>query len=386
MEGRQTLRVAIVHYWLLQMRGGEKVLEALTELFPSVDIFTHVYDGSRLSQGITRHNISTTFIQKLPAARRIYQKYLPLMPIALEELDLQKYDLVVSSESGPAKGVIPRPDALHICYCHSPMRYLWDQYHFYKSRAGPLTRMIMPPLMHRMRQWDVTSAARVDQFVANSRHVAARIEKYYRRDSIVVHPPVDVETFAPQALEPPGDFYLLAGQLVAYKRPDLAIEAFSRTGIPLVVIGEGEERRALQKQAAGNIKFLGSVPVETLKEYLARCRGLIFPGEEDFGIVPVEAMASGRPVIAYGRGGALETVKDGETGLLFHDQTAEALIDAIERFEQVMDMFNSEAIISHARQFDRATFKLKMARLVSDLARERGLGELNLSPLAESRT
>jgi glycosyltransferase involved in cell wall biosynthesis len=352
-------RVAIVHYWLIGMRGGEKVLEALCRLFPQADIFTHVVDRDRISDTLRAHRITETWIGRLPAARRAYQKYLPLMPRALEELDLTGYDLVISSEAGPAKGVIVPPDAFHLCYCHSPMRYLWDQYHVYRDGAGPVTRLLMPPLAHRLRQWDVTSAARVDGFLANSTHVAARIEKYWRRQAQVVHPPVAVDDFAPAPLDEIGDYYLWAGELAPYKRPDLAVEAFRRMGRKLIVIG-GPDRAvtALSRRAGAGTTFLGKVSFDTLRHHMARCRALVFPGEEDFGIVPVEAMASGRPVIAYGRGGALDTVIDGETGLLFPRQDVESLIDAVERFEAAgPDAFDGAALVRHAAGFAESVFR-----------------------------
>ena len=319
-------RVALVHYWLVGMRGGEKVLEALCRMFPDADIFTHVYDPNAMSATINAHRVIETAVGRLPMAKRLYQSYLPFMPRALEQLDLTGYDLVISSEAGPAKGVIVSPDAYHLCYCHSPMRYLWDQYHIYRENAGLLSRTMMPLLSHNLRMWDVTSAARVDAFAANSHHVANRIRKYWRRESEVVHPPVDVDAFAPAPEAEIGDYYLWAGELAPYKRPDLAVEAFRKLGLPLLVIGGSEKQRArLAKTAPDNVTFMGKVPFDTLKHHLARCKALVFPGEEDFGIVPVEAMASGRPVIAYGRGGALDTVVDGRTGMLFKDQSVDGL-------------------------------------------------------------
>ncbi|WP_181705517.1 glycosyltransferase [Chthonobacter rhizosphaerae] len=353
------MRVAIIHYWLVGMRGGERVLEALSRLFPTADIYTHVVDRDRISSTLARHEIRTTFIARLPRAARLYKSYLPLMPMALEELDLTGYDLVISSEAGPAKGVIAPPGVPHLCYCHSPMRYLWDHYHAYRGEAGPLARLAAPMLTHRLRQWDVISAARVDRFLANSSHVASRIEKYWRRDATVVHPPVAVNEFAPVPAREIGDHYLCAGELVPYKRVDLAVEAFNRLGRKLVVIGGPDTAvRALKKTARDNITFLGRVPFETLKHYMARCRALIFPGEEDFGIVPVEVMASGRPVIAYGRGGAVETVEDGVSGFLFGDQTVESLIAAVERLEGADGRcFDPAALVAHARKFDEAEFR-----------------------------
>ncbi|RVT87428.1 glycosyltransferase family 4 protein [Rhodobacteraceae bacterium CCMM004] len=361
------MRVVIVHYWLVGMRGGEKVLEALLQMFPQADIVTHVYVPDKVSEAIRRHKVITTSVSRLPMAPRLYQKYLPFMPRALEEVDLTGYDLVISSEAGPAKGVIAPPDAVHLCYCHSPMRYLWDQYHTYRDGAGWLTRMLMPPLAHRLRQWDVTSAARVDRFVANSTHVAARIDKYWRREADVVHPPVAVEDFAPAPAEEVGDFYLWAGELAPYKRPDIAIEAFRRLGKPLVVIGgPAATVTRLSDGAPANVTFLGHAPFDVLKRHLATCKALIFPGEEDFGILPVEAMASGRPVIAYGRGGACDSVIDGETGLLFRDQSIAGLADALERFEAAgLAEVDPARLVAHARRFDGAAFRDGIARALA---------------------
>lgn len=363
------MRVAIIHYWLVGMRGGEKVLEALLRMFPGADIYTHVYRPERVSDLIRSHRVYTTSVARLPFASRLYQKYLPLMPRALEEIDLSGYDLILSSEAGPAKGVIAPPDAAHLCYCHSPMRYLWDQYHVYRDGAGPLTRAVMPFLAHSLRSWDVTSAARVDAFVANSTHVAARIRKYWRRGADVVHPPVAVADFAPAVPGDVGDYYLWAGELAPYKRPDLAIEACNRLGLNLVVIGGPDKTmRQLARRAGPNISFLGQVPFDVLKLHLARCKALIFPGEEDFGIVPVEAMASGRPVIAYARGGALDTVIDGETGLLFRDQSVDGLIAAITRFEaDALHRLDPAALVRHAARFDERAFRAGIARNLTEL-------------------
>lgn len=362
-------RVALIHYWLVGMRGGEKVLEALCRMFPDADIYTHVHVPGRISPTINAHRIRTTRVGRLPFASRLYQKYLPLMPRALEELDLTGYDLVISSESGPAKGVIPPPDAPHLCYCHSPMRYLWDQYSVYRDSASPLMRTLMPRLAHDLRAWDTASAARVDGFAANSTHVANRIHKYWRRDSDVVHPPVAVGEFAPVPRSEVGDFYLWAGELVPYKRPDLAVDAFTRMGKRLVVIGgPAKAGRALAEHAGPSVTFLGQVPFEVLRAHLARCKALIFPGEEDFGIVPVEAMASGRPVIAYGRGGALDTVIDGKTGFLFNDQCVDGLIEAVERFEGAgFDRIDPGPLVAHARRFDETAFRRGIAASLSRL-------------------
>jgi len=351
-------RVAICHYWLVRMRGGEKVLEALCDLFPQADIYTHVVDRSAISPKLAKHNIYETRIGRLPFAKKLYQKYLPLMPRALEEVDLSGYDLVISSEAGPAKGVIPPPEARHLCYCHSPMRYLWDQYHVYREDAGRLSRWMMPHMAHRLRQWDVSSAARVDRFVANSGFVARRINKYWRREADVVHPPVAVEDFKPLDAAELGDFYLWAGELAPYERPDIAVEAFRRLDLPLVVIGGPDKAVAGLRNIAGpKTQFLHRAPFDVLRTHMARCKALIFPGEEDFGIVPVEVMASGRPIIAFKSGGALDSVVDGVTGLFFNSQTVDDLIETVERFER-SDLKDTcrDACVAQAQKFSRASF------------------------------
>jgi glycosyltransferase involved in cell wall biosynthesis len=342
-------KVAIVHYWLVIMRGGERVIERLLHLFPDADIFTHVYDPAAMSDVIRNRPVQTTFIQKLPGAGRHYQKYLPLMPMALEELDLTAYDLVISSESGPAKGVITAPDAMHLCYVHSPMRYLWDHYHNYKSSAGLITRTAMPFLFHRLRQWDTVSAARVDRFVANSSFISKRIEKAWRRESTVVHPPVDTSLF--KRSHELSDHYLWVGQMTPYKRADLAVDAFNALKLPLLMVGDGEMAAGLRTRAGPNIKFISRMSFDDLRNAYATSRGLIFTPEEDFGIVPVEMMASGRPVLAYGRGGALDSVAENVSGMFFKEQTVESLIEGVRRFENWLPHFDPEAAITHARTF-----------------------------------
>ena len=342
-------RVAIIHYWLVTMRGGERVLERLLELFPEADIFTHVYDPEAMSAAIRAHRVQTSFIQKLPGAQRHYQSYLPLMPMALEQLDLRGYDLVISSESGPAKGVIPAPDALHVCYVHSPMRYLWDHYHDYRAEAGWLKRAVMPLLCHGLRQWDTSSAARVDRVLANSHFIRERVAKAWRREAAVVHPPVDSALFSPADEIEPG--YLWVGQLVPYKRADIAIDAFNALGLPLTVVGDGPQAAMLKKRAGPNIRMIPRLDFAALRRAYARCRALVFTAEEDFGIVPVEVMASGRPVVAYGRGGALDSVVEDRTGLFFADQTSAALVDAVERLERWLPHFDPAAAMARARDF-----------------------------------
>jgi len=364
-RSQQALRVAIVHYWLLNMRGGEKVLEEICNMFPQADVFTHVYAPEKISEPIRRHPVRTTFIAGLPLARSRYQAYLPLMPLALEELDLSAYDLVISSEAGPAKGVIVRPDALHLCYCHSPMRYIWDQYPVYRRSAGLLARCMMPFLMTRLRQWDVTSAARVDHFVANSTAVASRIEKYWRRQAEVVPPPVDTARF--RADRKRENFYLLAGELAPYKRADLAVSACTALNRRLIVIGEGADVRRLRKIAGPTVAFLGRVPDDVLADHYARCRALLFPGEEDFGIVPVEAMASGAPVICFGRGGARDTVVPGVTGIFFDEQTPADIEAAMQYFETVEHTFEPARLREHAAGFAKDLFAQRLGGIIHRL-------------------
>lgn len=352
----QNARVAVVHYWFVSDRGGESVVRSILELFPDADVFTHVIDPVMFAGLVSRHRVRESFIGRLPGARRHYQKLLPLMPLALEQLDLRGYDLVISSDSGPAKGVLVDSGTVHVCYCHSPMRYLWDMYQDYREGAGRLTRLCMPWVTHYLRLWDQHSANRVDCFVANSEFVRRRIGKIYRRDACVVHPPVDVERFAFHVDK--DDYFVVLGQLTAYKRPDIAVEAF--VGMPqrrLVVIGEGEMLSGLRRIDAPNITFTGRLSGEQANRYLERARALVFPGVEDFGIVPVEALACGTPVIAYAKGGILETVSDEETGILYHDNSAQGLRSAVDRFEEWEPTMDRAMLRGVAQAFSREHFK-----------------------------
>ncbi len=363
------LKVAIIHYWLVGMRGGEKVVEALCEMYPGADIYTHVYVPEMVSETIRKHRVVPTFINRLPRARHLYKAYLPLMPMALEQLDLRAYDLIISSESGPAKGVMAAPGALHVCYCHTPMRYIWNMFHDYRQSAGLLTRLAMPPLAHYLRLWDVSSAVRVDSFVANSATVAARIRRYYGNDATIIHPPVDTKAFSPVPYSEVADYYLMAGELVSYKRPDLAVRAFNELKLNLVVIGGGEMLAEVRRLAGPTVSVLGPQPFAILKHRYARCRALIFPGEEDFGMVPVEAMASGRPVVAFGRGGATETIARDLTGVFFDEQTVDAIADAVSRLSAME--FDSDAITAHAEHFNQEQFVRKMRAHIDTLLSQR---------------
>ena len=368
------MRVAIVHYWLVSMRGGERVLEQLCDIFPQAEIFTHVVDRRVLSPGLRNRAINTSFIARLPFARAHYQKYLPLMPRALEGLDLSDYDLVISCEAGPAKGVITRPDALHLTYCHSPMRYIWDQYHQYRAQSGWAARLLMPLCAPALRQWDMASAARSDVILANSHYVAARIAKAWGCKAQVVHPPVETGLFAPS--DAVNEEYLWVGQLVPYKRPDVAVAAFRASGRRLHVVGEGPMLARLKEIAgdAPGIRFTPRLSFDGLRAAYASARALVFTAEEDFGLVPIEVMASGRPVLALGRGGALETVVPGVTGQFYAENSVEALAGALEDFEAWLPGFRPEDALARAREFSpeqfRAEVEAAVARGFADL-RER---------------
>jgi glycosyltransferase involved in cell wall biosynthesis len=364
---KTAVKTAIVHYWLVGMRGGEKVVEALLDLFPGADIYTHVYDPRSVSKKISSHNVYTSYIQKLPLSKKLYQLYMPLMPRALNGFNLDKYDLVISSESGPAKGVVPRPDAYHVCYCHSPMRYLWDMYHSYLEGTNFAVRFFMKRMIPGLRVWDIASSNLVDRFIANSSYVQKRIRRYYRREAEIVYPPVDIERYA-AAERKPGDSYLFLGQLTGYKRADIAIEACAGSGRKLTVIGAGTPGRLTKRYGkSGLIRFMGHVPDEELPGRLAGARALLFPGIEDFGIVPVEANAAGCPVIAFKGGGVLDTVKEGITGLFFDEQSAESLIGALDEFESREAEFRDrDRYTDHVRRFSKEVFIRRMKEITGE--------------------
>ncbi|MCJ7471952.1 MAG: glycosyltransferase [Actinobacteria bacterium] len=359
-------KIALVHYWLTGMRGGEKVVESICNIYPDIDIYTLVYDEKKIIDSIKEHKIHTSFIQKLPFSKKKYQFYLPFMPVAIEQFNLSEYDIVISSESGIAKGVLTKPETCHICYCHTPMRYLWNMYFDYleNERPGLFKRNFIRMYFNYLRLWDVVSSSRVDYFVCNSYNVKKRILKYYKRDSTVIYPPVDVDDFIFTPKK--QDYYLIVSQLVSYKRVDLAVRAFNRISRELIIIGEGPEIKRLKKIAGPNIKFLGWQAGETLREYYANARAFIFPGEEDFGITPVEAQASGTPVIGYGKGGLLETVVDRETGLFFYEQEVDDLIEVIERFESNSNKFDSYKIRENSLRFSRRNFEKALKKFIEE--------------------
>ena len=351
------MKVAIVHYWLVNMRGGEKVLEALLEMFPDADIYTHVYDRKAVSAIIKSRRVFTSRINRLPFAKKLYRLYMPLMPNALMDFNLQGYDLVISSEAGPAKGVVPNPNAYHICYCHSPMRYLWDMYHEYFRGTNPVVRFFMKRLIPSLRLWDVTSANLVDWFITNSHYTANRIRRVYNREAEVVYGPAPIERFLNIERKPAG-YYLFFGQITGYKRADIAIEACIKSGRKLVIAGAGARKKDIKKyEKTGLVVFKGRVSDEESAVLFSSARALLYPGIEDMGLVPIEANAAGCPVIAYREGGALDTVKENVTGLFFNEQTPESLIAAMDTFEQnELNFCNRQLFNEHVQQFSKAAF------------------------------
>lgn len=370
MKGPLDLKVALLHYWLLRMRGGEKVLKEICSVFPLAPIFTHVYDRDGVDPIFHSHRVECSFLRWMPFSRKYYTRYLPLMPFATKLLNVTEYDLIISSESGPIKGIKKPSNAVHICYCHTPMRYIWDMYDDYFDHAGFAERLFMATLKGFLRHSDLKSADSVDHFIANSQFVADRIRRIYGREATVIYPPVDTEFFECGSYAGKDDYYLLSGHLSHYKRPDIAIKAFNLNGKRLIVAGTGEEWDALRKIAGKNISFVGSVDDEELRRLYTGARALIFPGIEDFGLVPVEAQACGTPVIAYEMGGALETVIAGKTGLFFPDQTAKSLCEALEEFESNESIFNREVLREHARRFSSQCFRERFAAFVSEKAGE----------------
>ncbi len=359
------MKIAIVHDWLTNMGGAEQVVINFKEVYKEAPIYTTFYNPNKLDDKLKNIEVKTSHLQKKKMVEN-HKKYFPLMPIAFEKFDLNEYDVVISSSSSCAKGVLTKPGSIHICYCHTPMRYAWEKRDEYTQGMGKLKKKLVEILCHYMRIWDVSSSNRVDYFIANSTEVQKRIKKHYKRDSIVINPPVRCNMF--NISETDGDYYLVLSRLVGYKRFDLAVQACSELGKKLVVIGEGPEREKLEKLANENVTFLGRQPDEVVKKYMSECKALLFPGEEDFGIVPVEAQSCGRPVIAYGKGGVLDSVIDGKTGIFFKEQTVDSVKRAIEKFETMK--FDKEEIRKHALKFDENVFQEKIRKFVEEKVEE----------------
>jgi glycosyltransferase involved in cell wall biosynthesis len=349
------------------MRGGERVLEALCELYPDADIFTLCHIRGSVSALIERHPIVTSFVQRLPGVESHYRQYLPLFPLAVEQFDLDEFDLVISSSHCAAKAALPSGRAKHLCYCHSPMRYAWDQFdaYFGPERVGYVAnRWVYRPLLARLARWDAATAARVHRFVANSAHVAARIRRYYNREATVVYPPVDTVFFHPTDRNP-GSHFLIVSALVPYKHIEMAIDACERIGAPLRIVGDGPDRKRLEARAGRHVELLGRLSDEAVREEYQKALAVILPGEEDFGMVPVEAHACGRPVVALARGGALETVVDGENGVLFDEPDAATLASALDRVAG--GHFSRAAIVASAQRFSRDRHVLRMREVIEEV-------------------
>lgn len=357
------MKVALIHDHLIQNGGAENVLRSMQSIWPDAPTFTLFYDPKKLPD-FKDKDIRTSFLQKMPLALKKYQWYITLMPTATEHYDLSEFDVVVSSSSAFSKGVITRHDAIHLCYCHTPTRYLWSDTHSYveELRIPKIVKAILPPVLSRLRLWDKSAADRVDTFIANSETVRHRIKKYYGKESGVIHPPVDVADFS--LSNKPKKFFLVGGRIVAYKRFDLIVEAFNKTNLPLKVFGSGPLEKELRKHAKSNIEFLGRVSDEKRAELFSNCIAFLHPQEEDFGITPIEAMASGRPVIAYRKGGATETVIEGVTGEFFDEQSWEELADHLIRFDE--SRFDPKEIRKHAEQFSKAIFEKRLKDFVEE--------------------
>jgi len=361
------MRVALVHDWLTGMRGGERVLELLCGLFPDADIHALFHHRGSVSATIERHRVRTSFLQHLPLAKTHYRSYLPLYPFAIERFDLDAYDFVVSSSHCAAKAVIPRGRARHLCYCHSPMRYAWDQFEAYfgPARVGEIaSRWFYRPLLASLARWDASTAGRVHRFVANSQHVAGRIRRYYNRQATIVYPPVDTVFFHPAA-SPRARHFLIVSAFVPYKRIDIALDACRRIGAPLRIVGDGPDRARLERAAGPDVQFLGRLSDEQVRDEYRQALAVILPGEEDFGIVPVEAQACGCPVVALGRGGALETVIDRDTGMLFPELTVESLVAALER--TAATTFDPDRLRRHAEQFSKERHIAGMKTVIDEM-------------------
>ncbi|MFC1855045.1 glycosyltransferase family 4 protein [Thermodesulfobacteriota bacterium] len=364
------MKIAIIQDWLVTYAGSERVLEQIINIYPDADLYSLVDFLPEGKRGFIKNKeVNTSFIQKLPFAKKKYRGYLPFMPLAIEQFDLSEYDLIISSSHAVAKGVLTSVNQIHVCYCHTPIRYAWDLYHQYLKEAG-LTKGLKAKLaklvLHYIRIWDSTTANRVDKFIANSAHTAKRIKKIYDRDAVVIYPPVDVD--GSELVDNKDDFYFTASRMVPYKKIDLIVEAFSKMpDKKLIVIGDGPDFKKVSSKAGSNVKILGYQPNDVLADHMKRAKAFLFAAEEDFGIIPVEAQSYGTPVIAYAKGGALETVVDGKTGLFFDKQTPDSLVSAIARFEAEINTFDSKVIKDNSESFSNSRFMKEFEDFINGL-------------------
>ena len=374
------MKIAIVHYYLVSVRGGERCFLTLAETFPEADLFAVVLDPASQPAWLSERGVKTSFLQKVPGSKKYFRQFFMFYPYAVEQFDLSGYDLVISSSAGFTHGVLTGPETCHICYCYNTFRYAWNWHYDFMASNNPIARLFLGPLLSWVRTWDVAAAQRVDYFSAISAVTQQRIKKYYRRESTIIHPPVDMSKFNILDQAQPGDYFLAVSELVPYKKTDIVVEAFNQLGYPLLVVGDGPQRESLQKLAKSNVRFLGRIPDAELNELYNGCRALVFMAKEDYGIVPLEAQAAGRPVIAYGAGGVLETVVANKTGIFFARQDVGALLEAIACFEKMT--FDRQIIKAHAETFGVAIFQERILAFVQEKLAEHRC-EFGLPAIAE---
>jgi len=364
------MKIAIVHDYLNQYGGAEKVVEIFNELFPDAPIFTSIYDKRKFPKHYEEMDIKTSFMQKFPFLDKHFKKYLLFYPKAIESIDLKGFDFILSSSSAFAKGAIKDKDDCHICYCHAHMRFVWEyERYIEKENFGSITKSLLPLAIRQLKKWDLKTIDRVDHYIANAEYTKNKIKRFYNKEAVVINPPINVKEF--EVSNKVDDYFLIVSRLNAYKNIDLVINTFNALGLKLKIVGSGPYKETLMDMAkTSNIKFLGRLDNEELKEAYSKCRAFIFPGKEDFGITPVEAQASGRPVIAFGEGGALETVIEGKTGLFFKENSKDSLMDAVNKFIKIEDRFDSREIVKNALQFDKSVFKDKILAFINTKYKE----------------
>jgi glycosyltransferase involved in cell wall biosynthesis len=358
------LKIAIVHDYLNQAGGAERVVEVFHRMYPEAPIYTTIIDRSKLYDGLKDADIRITWMQRLPGILKHFKKYFMLYPLAIRSMDLREFDLIISSSSAYAKGIKKGSNAVHVCYCYTPMRFVWDYENYLKrENLGPVVKRLLPVFIKLLKKWDIESNKDVDYFIAISNEIKQRIEKFYHRDAQIIFPPVNVANYYISDID--EDYYLIVSRLAPYKRIDLAIEAFNKSGKKLVVIGSGPAKQQLQKKANNNITFMGRLTDEEVAKYMSRCRAFIFPGKEDFGLTPLEANASGRPVVAFKGGGTLDTVKDGVTGVYFEGENPDEIVKAVERLESLS--FDKNTLRKHAEKFNDDKFIYEISKFISSI-------------------